>query len=54
MNSFLNASRKDIVDLEKLLTAVPAVAPEGGGDGETEKCAVLEKWLKENGFETEV
>ena len=50
MNSFLNASRKDIVDLEKLLTAVPAVAPEGGGDGETKKCAVLEKWLKENGF----
>ena len=50
MNSFLNSSRKDIVDLEKLLTAVPAVAPEGGGDGESKKCAVLEKWLKENGF----
>ena len=50
MNSFLNSSRKDIVDLEKLLTAVPAVAPEGGGDGESKKCAVLEKWLKKNGF----
>ena len=50
MNSFLNSSRKDIVELEKLLTSVPAVAPEGGGDGETKKCAVLEKWLKENGF----
>ena len=50
MNSFFNASRKDIVELEKLLTSVPAVAPEGGGDGETKKCAVLEKWLKENGF----
>ena len=50
MNSFFNASRKDIVELEKQLTSVPAVAPEGGGDGETKKCAVLEKWLKENGF----
>ena len=47
---FLNASRSDIVELEALLTSIPAIAPEGGGDGETKKCDALESWLKEKGF----
>ena len=47
---FLNNSRSDIVDLESLLTGIPAIAPEGGGDGETKKCDALEAWLKEKGF----
>ena len=38
MNSFLESSRKEIVELEKLLTSIPAIAPEGGGDGESKKC----------------
>ena len=47
---FLNNSHRDIVELETLLTSIPAIAPEGGGDGETKKCDVLESWLKQNGF----
>ena len=48
---FLNNSRRDIVSLQTLLTSIPAIAPEGGGDGETKKCDALEAWLKEKGFE---
>ena len=47
---FLNNSRAKIVELETLLTSIPAIAPEGGGDGESKKCDALEAWLKENGF----
>lgn len=47
---FLNSSRSQIVELESLLTSIPAIAPEGGGDGETEKCNALEKWLEQAGF----
>ena len=50
MNSFLQSQKQEIINLEKLLTSIPAIAPEGGGDGETKKCAALEKWLGENGF----
>ena len=39
--------------LEKKLTACPAIAPEGNGDGESKKCAALEKWLCEAGFTQE-
>ena len=39
-----------MVELETLLTAHPALAPESGGDGELEKCAALEGWLGAHGF----
>ena len=48
---FLEGAQSDIVELQTLLTSIPAIAPEGGGDGEAKKCAALEKWLKANGFE---
>ncbi len=48
---FLNTSRPQIIELQTLLTSIPAIAPEGGGDGETKKCDALEAWLKKNGFE---
>lgn len=47
---FLEKRTEEIVALETLLTSHTAIAPEGGGDGETEKCNALENWLKENGF----
>lgn len=50
VKSFLDQNKQNIIELEKLLTAAVAIAPEGGGDGESKKCAVLEKWLRENGF----
>ena len=48
---FLDNSRRDIIALQTLLTSIPAIAPEGGGDGETKKCDALEAWLKKNGFD---
>ena len=48
---FLNNQHSQIVSLETLLTSIPAIAPEGSGDGETKKCDALESWLKQNGFE---
>jgi len=37
----------EMVALQKLLTAVPAIAPENGGTGEKEKADALMQWLKE-------
>lgn len=48
---FMNQNRTEIINLEKILTSIPAIAPEGGGDGETLKADALEKWLKNAGFE---
>ena len=51
IEDFMAESRKSMIELEKLLTSVPALAPENGGDGEDLKCAALKKWLLDNGFE---
>ncbi len=48
--NYLESKKNEMIELEALLTSIPAIAPEGGGDGETEKCNALEKWLKEKGF----
>ena len=48
---YLDGARADIVALQTLLTSIPAIAPEGGGDGESKKCDALQAWLKDNGFE---
>lgn len=47
--SFIENSVEDMIGLETLLTSVPALAPESGGEGELEKAIALEKWLRENG-----
>ncbi len=39
-----------MVELETLLTAIPALAPESGGDGELKKCEALTAYLKNLGF----
>lgn len=39
-----------MVEMEKILTAIPAMAPESGGKGEMEKCAALESHLRKLGF----
>ncbi|MBR5400235.1 MAG: M20 family metallo-hydrolase [Treponema sp.] len=49
---FLSNSRSQIIELQTLLTSIPAIAPEGGGDGETKKCDALEAWLRDKGFES--
>lgn len=47
--SFIRESANGIVELESLLTSVPALAPESGGQGELDKAIALEKWLRANG-----
>lgn len=51
LKGWLENSRPDIVELQTLLTSIPAMAPESGGDGEWKKCAALKKWLIDRGFE---
>lgn len=48
--SFIRESVDGIVELESLLTSVPALAPESGGQGELDKAIALEKWLRANGI----
>jgi len=47
---YLNESRKEMISLQKKLCAVPALSPDSGGNGESEKAEVLLAWLKEQGF----
>lgn len=47
---YLEQNKGSMIELEKLLTCNVAIAPEGGGDGETKKADALEKWLRANGF----
>ena len=51
LKTTLNAMRPQMIELERVLSSIPAIAPESGGDGESKKCAALEKWLCEAGFE---
>jgi succinyl-diaminopimelate desuccinylase len=46
----IDAYRDDMIDLQKALTAVPAVGPVNGGDGEMLKAQMLKKRLVEMGF----
>ena len=50
-HDFLKSNEREIIALETLLTSIPAIAPEGGGDGEAKKAAALEAWLRDNGFD---
>ena len=50
LKNTLRNDRQKMIELQKLLTSVPATAPESGGDGESAKCAALEKWLCAAGF----
>jgi succinyl-diaminopimelate desuccinylase len=42
--------RDEMVDLQIHLTAIPAVAPASGGEGEAQKAEFLAGFLKQNGF----
>ena len=45
IQTWLAAQRGRMIDLQKKLAACQALAPESGGDGEFEKCLLLEKEL---------
>ncbi len=48
--AYLDGATSGIVELESLLTAIPALAPESGGQGELEKAEALEAWLARRGI----
>lgn len=50
IKSFMNSKKSEMIEFQKKLTCIKALAPENGGDGESEKAAVILEWLKENGF----
>ena len=50
LKNTLESSRPAMIELERVLSSIPAIAPESGGDGESKKCAALEKWLLDAGF----
>ena len=47
---FIENSADECVALQKLLTSHKALAPENGGDGEWDKCAALEHFLRDHGI----
>jgi succinyl-diaminopimelate desuccinylase len=47
---FINSAGHGMVELQKLLTGCRALAPENGGEGETDKCTALLKWLADRGL----
>lgn len=50
---FIDNSKDKMVELESLLTSLPALAPENGGQGEDKKAAALTDWLLKNGFSSQ-
>ncbi len=43
--------KEEIIELERLLTSIPALAPENGGNGEFDKAKALITWCKEHGLD---
>ena len=50
INKFLDGSTDGMIALQTLLTAIPAISPSSGGEGEDKKARALLGWLKEQGF----
>jgi succinyl-diaminopimelate desuccinylase len=46
----IEAKRELMIDLQRDLTAVPALGPENGGTGEAEKAGVLAGWIEKLGL----
>ncbi|HEY9595721.1 MAG TPA: M20 family metallo-hydrolase, partial [Spirochaetia bacterium] len=50
LRTAIAAKRDLIIDLQRDLTAVPALSPQNGGTGEWEKAEVLSGWLAKLGL----
>lgn len=48
--AYLDTAEAGVIELETLLTSLPAMAPESGGDGEWKKAEALEAWLRRHGI----
>ncbi len=44
----IESYRDEFIELQAKLTAIPALGPTNGGDGETEKARFIEEWIKEH------
>jgi succinyl-diaminopimelate desuccinylase len=47
---WLDGHEEDMIRLQEILNAIPALAPESGGDGENLKAQALKTWLEARGF----
>ena len=47
---YIEKNIETAIELEKILTKIPALAPESGGDGESAKCKALEDFLSAHGI----
>jgi len=47
---YIDNSRKRMIELQRMLCAHPAIAPESGGQGEWEKALALKNYLQQQGF----
>ncbi len=50
LNKWIVDSTEDIIELETLLTGIPALGPENGGEGEFEKAEALIRWCRDRGL----
>jgi succinyl-diaminopimelate desuccinylase len=50
VTQWIHGQVPSMVSLERLLTSIPSMAPESGGEGELSKCEALSLWLREAGF----
>lgn len=50
ITSFIDGQVRAMVSLETLLTSIPAISPDSGGEGELAKCEALTLALREMGF----
>lgn len=50
VKAFIDSNIPAMVSLETMLTAIPALAPESGGEGELSKSEALSMYLREMGF----
>ncbi len=46
----IDGARAEVVALETLLSSIPAISPDSGGQGEWKKALALESWLKSAGI----
>lgn len=49
--SEIEKSRAEMVELETLLSSIPAISPDSGGTGEWAKALALEAWLRKRGVD---
>ena len=48
--NFIDDHKETFVELERLLSSIPAISPLSGGEGEYKKAHALEDWLRRQGY----